>query len=392
MLPNVKYELFELERLIASGDGERSDNDIADPSLSSKITTETSRIKQKFIDEVFSFEDERHLERYIQYHQQAIIGLMDKVALFLHTDVLIQPARKAFYSMVYPALEELLTFIERHFTKYFDQDAKAPEGYVSIARKDAKAGIKKIQKEFEGKAEPRLLALLLHVLEKIRDSSPGQRITYRRILYAKEVQKELYRLAGSSTDSKDVNEELRQIMYYLNYNAVKVLTYHAHYFTALLDAAETRTDKIEKLSFALKLINQSQVKPGVRYNQNSLPLKDQLTNYIVEEINYQERLQQLSGSPPDKSNDSFMPGFKLKFEASVSQLACLLRIFIETKLIQNNNLTQIMQFLVKFVITKRSETISFGSLRSKFYNVERGTKDSVRSMLLSMVNYLEKNY
>jgi hypothetical protein len=157
-----------------------------------------------------------------------------------------------------------------------------------------------------------------------------------------------------------------------------------------LDQSETRAEKIEKLSFVLKKINQSQVKPGIRYNQNGSALKDQLNIYITEEIDYQERLQQLSNSAPDRSPDSFLPGFKLKFEASVSQLAYLLRIFMETKIILNNNLSQVLHFLVRFVITKRSETISYGSFRSKFYSVETGTKESVRSMLVTMIQYIDK--
>ena len=179
-------------------------------------------------------------------------------------------------------------------------------------------------------------------------------------------------------------------MYYLNYNSVKVLTYHAHYISSLLDQSETRAEKIETLSFVLKKINQSQVKPGIRYNQNGSPLKDQLNIYITEEIDYQERLQQLSNSSSDRSPDSFLPGFKLKFDASVSQLAYLLRIFMETKFIINNNLTQVLHFLVKYVTTKRSEAISYGSFRSKFYSVESGTKESVRNMLVSMIQYIDR--
>jgi hypothetical protein len=209
-------------------------------------------------------------------------------------------------------------------------------------------------------------------------------------MYAKEVQKELFRLIERESEIQDWDDELRQVMYYLNYNSVKVLTYHAHYISSLLDQSETRAEKIETLSFVLKKINQSQVKPGIRYNQNGSPLKDQLNIYIAEEIDYQERLQQLSNSSSDRSPDSFLPGFKLKFEASVSQLAYLLRIFMETKFIINNNLSQVLHFLVKYVITKRSETISYGSFRSKFYSTEAGTKESVRNMLVSMIQYIDR--
>ncbi|MDZ7646005.1 MAG: hypothetical protein U5K54_01845 [Cytophagales bacterium] len=390
MHPGVRYELQELEKLISSGDQTIHDEK-QHIALRDAVKKEIERIKQTFVHEVFTFEDERHLERYIQYHQQALIRLMDKAALFISSENPVDQRRKKFYEVFYPGLEELLLFIERHFTKYFDQDAKAPEGYIDMARKDARTNIRKLQKAFSAKeADQRVIDLLLHILKKIVESKPDQGITYRKVLYAKEVQKELFRLMERETKIQDWDDELRQIMYYLNYNSVKVLTYHAHYISSLLDQSETRAEKIEKLSFVLKKINQSQVKPGIRYNQNGTTLKDQLNIYITEEIDYQERLQQLSNSSPDRSPDSFLPGFKLKFEASVSQLAYLLKIFIETKVILNNNLSQVLHFLVKYVITKRSETISYGSFRSKFYTVETGTKESVRSMLISMIQYIDR--
>jgi len=390
MHPGVKYELQELEKLISSGDQIILDEK-QHSALKETVGSEIERIKQTFVHEVFSFEDERHLERYIQYHQQALIRLMDKAALFIHTESPADQKRKKFYEVFYAGFEGLLVFIERHFAKYFDQDAKAPESYIDMARKDARANIRKIQKAFSAKqTDQRLIDLLLHILKKVVDSKLDQGITYRKVMYAKEVQKELFRLIEKESEVQDWDDELRQIMYYLNYNSVKVLTYHAHYISSLLDRSETRAEKIETLSFVLKKINQSQVKPGIRYNQNGSPLKDQLNIYIAEEIDYQERLQQLSNSSSDRSPDSFLPGFKLKFEASVSQLAYLLRIFMETKFIINNNLSQVLHFLVKYVTTKRSETISYGSFRSKFYSVEAGTKESVRNMLVSMIQYIDR--
>ncbi|MBX2956200.1 MAG: hypothetical protein KF846_08585 [Cyclobacteriaceae bacterium] len=390
MHPGVKYELHVLEQLLTAEDQSIHDEK-QQHVLKDTVQKEVERIKQTFVHEVFSFEDERHLERYIQYHQQALIRLMDKSALFMTSDNVKDRKRKLFHEVFYAGLEELLLFVERHFTRYFDQDAKAPESYIDIARQDCRTGIKKIQKFFAAKGvDQRLVVLLLHVLKKIIVSKADQGVTYRKVMYAKEVLKELYRLIDAEKEIQDWDEELRQTMYYLNYNAVKVLTYHAHYISSLLDQAETRAEKIEKLSFMLKKINQAQVKPGIRYNLNGSPLKEQLNVYITEEIDYQERLQQLSSGSPDRSPDSLLPGFKLKFEASVSQLAYLLRVFMETKIIANNNLSQVLHFLVRFIMTKRSEAISYASFRSKFYSVESGTRESVRSMLMTMIQYIDR--
>lgn len=75
---------------------------------------------------------------------------------------------------------------------------------------------------------------------------------------------------------------------------------------------------------------------------------------------------------------------------SVAQAAYLVKVFIETKLILNHNITELLKFLSRFLITKRSESISYDSLRSKYYNVELTTRESVRSILLKMITIIDK--
>lgn len=386
MSQSVKYELQEIERIISEGEAKSDIKKTSVSSLDNLLKEEVERIKKTLVNEVFSFDDERHLERYIQFHQMALIGLLDK----LNNQIQLNRSKRDFFQTVYSNLDTVLRFIERHFSKYFDQDSKAPEGYLALARKDAKEHIDKLSSDFSSKgADEKIVFLLLQVLQNIVESKSERNVTFRKVMYAKEVQKELYQLLDRQPTG-DINEELRQIMYYLNYNSVKVVTYHAHYISSLLDRAETRTEKIEKLSLVLKNVSQAQVKPAIRYNQNAPSLKDQLSEYISVEMEYQERLQRLN-SPSTQRPDSPLSGFKLKFEASVSQLAYLLKVFLETKLISNNNLTEVLQFWVMYAITKKSEGISFSSFRTKFYNVETGTKLSVRNMLTSMINYIDRS-
>jgi len=87
-------------------------------------------------------------------------------------------------------------------------------------------------------------------VEELQDNTDfyGKRsvsgITYRKVLYCKEVQKELFRLADKSVSGKELDDELRLSMYYLSYNSTRVLTYHAHYITSHLDKSEFRSEKL----------------------------------------------------------------------------------------------------------------------------------------------------
>lgn len=380
MPPQIKYELQEFERIMAAA--EKPDTK-PPPHFKEQLQTEVERIKRTFIHEVFHFDDERHLERYIQFHQQTLIGLLDKLA---HQSQITKGSRKEYLTLIYTHLDLILQFIERHFVRYFDQDAKAPEVYLTIARTELAKDIDSLTTALRNaQADDQLLTVMMQVIQNMLDK--GYRdVTFRQVMYAKEMHKELSLLATKES-LRDINEELRQIMYYLNVNSVKAVTYHAHYISTLLDTATTRHEKIEQLSLVMKTISQAQVKPGIRYNLKAANLKDQLFEFINVEMDYQERLQRLNSPSPGSGGP--ISGFKLKFDASVAQLAYLIRIFLETKIIANTNLTHIIHFLAQFVVTKKSEALSFTSFRTKFYNVEDSTKQSVRTLLTTLIHHID---
>ena len=394
MHPNVKYELQELERLITSGEqlqegsiGKRTrKNEI---SLEDAVRREIDRIKQTFIHEVFGFGEERHLERYIQYHQRSLIRLMDEAVGMRKS---IRKVDSELIQHCYRGLEELLYFIERHFAKYFDQDVKAPEAYLTIIRKDLQENSEKLQELLVKRAaDPKITGIMFYALHKIMDGNSGRGITYRKVLYVKELQKELFNLMDSHDKKSDINEELRNIMYYLNYNSIRSFTYHTHYIDLLLGETETRAGMIEKLSYTLKTINQAPVKPGIGYDIQAPSLKSQMSSYIVEEIDHLQRVHQLDNPTGSRSFATLFSAFKVQFEMSVAQIAYLVKIFIEAKLILNQNTAELLRFLSRFLITRRSENISYDSLRSKYYNVESSTKESVKNILVKLARQIDKN-
>jgi len=118
MYPNVKYELLELERILSS-DREQMGLFTLQP-----VDVEVERIKKTFIHEVFSFEDERHLERYIQYHQQALIQLMDRAAATLQSN---NSAFRQFYENYYNALVRITKISGETLYKVFRPGCQSAE-------------------------------------------------------------------------------------------------------------------------------------------------------------------------------------------------------------------------------------------------------------------------
>src|SRR5690606_6409045 len=105
---------------------------------------------------------------------------------------------------------------------------------------------------------------------------------------------------------------------------------------------DSSSGRIQRLSFFLKMVNQTQVKPGVGYNRTIHSLKEQLAEWIAEEVFYLEKMHKLNEK--NAAGTVLAEGFKLKTEMSVSQLAYLLRVFIETKVINNKNVSDLIRF------------------------------------------------
>lgn len=391
----LKYELEKLEHVVTNellAPGENHVPITADQLDSSKqiLRDETDRIKKKFVHEIYAFEDERHLERYIQLHQQELIRLMDQLAGVRYDADNDDPHRHELYRYACHAVEELLTFIERHFTKYFDQDTKAPESYITLAGSDMVKTYGELLDNLKTlNVDGHLIDLVLNPMKKFIESIPAGQISYRKIIYVKEIQKEIQRVISSNKETNAIDDHLRAELLYLNYNTIKYFRYYTNFIVAQLENVDSSSGRIERLSYFLKLVNQTQVKPGVGYNRTIHTLKEQLSEWLAEEVFYLEKMHKLNEK--NAAGTALADDFKLKTEMSVSQLAYLLRVFIETKVINNKNVSDMIRFFSRFFQTKRLESISYESFRVRYYNTEDGTKRSVRNMLLQMVDYINKN-
>jgi hypothetical protein len=165
-------------------------------------------------------------------------------------------------------------------------------------------------------------------------------ISYRKIIYVKEIQKDLYRIVASIKNERTIDDDLRLEMLYLNYNTIKYFRYYTNYVVAQLENVDSSSGRIERLSYFLKMVNQTQVKPGVGYNRTIHTLKEQLAEWIAEEVFYLEKMHKLNEK--NATGTVLADDFKLKTEMSVSQLAYLLRVFIETKVINNKNISDLI--------------------------------------------------
>ena len=188
----------------------------------------------------------------------------------------------------------------------------------------------------------------------------------------------------------DLNGRIEEVLWEYNFNSRLYFLFYIKRIAEREQMEDTIVSKLELLAFELKKVNQRLIKGNVCYTTTYSSLPDIVGNWLLEEIAFLRTRQQLTitfsnlGKPLNSD-------FKIALDLSVAQFSCLVRGLIEKKLILNSNLTELANFLSNSVITKRSENISVGSFRKKYYNMEESTKKSVIDMLNKVIDWLLRN-
>lgn len=366
--------------------------------LKQQAKEETDHIKKAFIKKTFGLFKEKKIERYIQFHQSALVHLTDTLINELSISeieeihsVSSENTRINLIKFLYLQLEDLLTYIEKYFAKYFNQSGKTPESYRFIVHRELKQKLPHVRYGLEKKGiNKRLLSIILYPLDNFVESVRTQEVSYRRIIYLRQLLEELQEQANNGLTSKRLDFKICLTLGYLNFNSHRFFKYCVHEITSLVQDQETLSLQIEKLSFTLKTVNQVQAKPGFVFNEKLSGIKEQLSVWIGEEIYFFEKRQQLSLNFPAHAEDPVQKNFKLQLNMSVAQLACLLRGLKDIGIIKNNNVLEVIRFMAGVVQSKNTENISWESLRAKFYNVELSAKEGVKDIAMNLFNHIRK--
>lgn len=99
--------------------------------------------KNAFKNKVFNLKKERQIETYIQQQQQKLIRLTDHLLQYFKPEEAVRIYELSdemslinLYKYIYHCLEDLLTCVEKYFSKYFSSQAKILDCYKLIAIRD----------------------------------------------------------------------------------------------------------------------------------------------------------------------------------------------------------------------------------------------------------------
>ncbi len=342
---------------------------------------EQERVRALLIEGVIDRAKIRDKQQYVQVNQALLIRLLDKLYAYKQTEGLNDYILSLF-DTISRHLETTLAFIEDFFSNYFDRNEKVPAAYLKVSIEELYSQLVLLQKNLESSTtiDPALASILVHNFKKFC-LHKATSATYNELLYQKDLMNEL--LADGTLASE---ASIREVLFYFNFNEDEYIAYEFKKLRMLTDALSTRREKVAALRFEQKTLNQMRMKLNSIFFSSMPSLKEQMNQWIEEEIKFLEMEQ----VPEASAKTDLETEDKIHTSLSVAKLALLIRLMVIDKMITNRVIAQVLRIIAKTVTTLQKENIAYGSLETKYHNPDRGTITAVKDMLFQWINIINK--
>lgn len=283
-------------------------------------------------------------------------------------------------------LEKLLIFLEREYAEYLNVKLMVPYRTVLIDEVEIVSKVTYVRNSLLSMViEPELLQIIFEPILKLSNLLAHEKISYYQYNYSKnylvEISKFIYENPNGITPLEWCNWLIA-----MRVNMFSFFDYLTSNLKKEFINCDSDIDKLELMFHYLKLYNQSKNKHGISYQENLPEIEFQLYNWLEEEIEFLSRKKELTQKIEIRSNSNPNKN-KIHINLSVAQLAYIIHVFIKMGFIKNNNLKEVLQVATELFKTDMTESISFDSLRSKFYNVETSTSEAVIEKIEKLLNF-----
>lgn len=334
---------------------------------------------------ILTLDSQGELKQYVQYHQRLVIMQLNEIVKHMEANPCFIKLGRA----VCVELEKILEFLRVNFPKQFSHCSLIPKLYENRIKEGSIFEIGAIQATIqESPINPVLKEMCLNILADFVHQVDHE-LNFRSVDQLECLLVEFKRI-NLADHSRSLEEEIRSLFIELNFNSNLIRHHFIQYFKLDLQNSESLAEQIEKVAGYLKYVNQVHVRPEFIDSDYDVTLKETLAVWIYEELEFMNRKYQMT-IVPGSTKDGLKSDFKIDFDMSVSQVACFIKTLVETGIIRNKNVSELIRFLASCVKTKRSENISHESFRMKYYNVESNTKDAVKNLFHSAIGQINRN-
>jgi hypothetical protein len=340
---------------------------------------ENHALQSSLLEAILGTWDENQRRQIVQIHQVLVIRLMNKISALVRPDSTSGPG---VFAPLNNLLGETLNFMEELVGRYFDRNEKVPIHHFQIAQNNLKSQLKNLEAAAMQQDSEKLFLkeVLVNRLKTTLDDEYHV-LTYAEISCFTELLSDLLSVVQSgSTDN------IRELLYYLNYNEESFIAYEYQRLRQLTNHLESPRQKAAFLRHEQKKINQWPVKLSCFFSSVMPSLREQVNGWIDEEVKFFE--SGYSSQVAEKGNVEI--DSKIQTSLSVAKLAVIIRLLVIDKIIINRTIAPMLRIVAKLFTTLQRDEISFVSLEAKYHAPEKATVSAVRDMLFKWIKILDK--
>lgn len=362
--------------------------------LSETLITESQKIQIQLKNEVFALRKKRQIRLLVRKYHSTLIFLLDNVIENRKNVTLCAPDLSNNIDTIISILDELLFFIENRFSTYLSLDERVPITYLIVARNELELKLEHLKrKKWSTTTHQNIMEIVITVLSRLVKSSEGYKITYRQILYQKELFKNMDDIEEAE-EKLNFYTSLDELLIRLNFNSQEYISCVIERINSNLNTQTNLNDRMSRLLFSFKEINQLYCNDKVMFEPSQQNIKGVLHNWFKCEMAYLEKEIELNIGPKIGSIIKPIDGLvtienKIECVLSTDQMGLILRATDESRILKARSMSQIFKTIVPHLSTPFKKDLSYQSVRSKSYNAEERDKEIAIQSLEKIIRMIK---
>ena len=310
--------------------------------------------------------------------QSIITRLLDQILIIEQK----QTEEKESIKVISEHVKEVFEFIKEYFSSYFDYTQKVPTYLLLHFKESLKANAESLKKlAVNNGIEMEDIGVIISEIIEHTITEKTSINTYSQISYYKDLFHQFLSGDGTLTSSF-----IRDTLYKFNYNSESFILNEYERLNKACGQLHSIKEKIALLSYELKKVNQFFSTPKSGFLQFVPSVKEQVGNWIIEEIRFLEK----GTLPIEYANTLSESDNKIHTSLSVAKLAVIIRLLVVDKIIINRTVAPMLRIVGRTFSTLQKDDISVGSLETKYHAPDKATINAVKDMLFKWINILSK--
>ncbi|WPU95629.1 hypothetical protein SNE25_08870 [Mucilaginibacter sabulilitoris] len=184
---------------------------------------------------------------------------------------------------------------------------------------------------------------------------------------------------------------LKKTLFHYNFNPPEFFTYWIHEWDQLLDEEPGLYEQMELLIMEQDRLSNLRVRHQAGLLLSDESLNVELGRYLQEKRQMVMDLINLRRARLQE-NELVKLARRIKINMSVAQLGLFIRLQLEKGILLKDNVGKLFNFYATHFYTPQTDSISPQSLQKKSTEIEYATAQKLKSLLISMINWLNENF